>query len=195
MTTNAPDIRRRLYDAFVGRTIVRMSQLLFLGNPVHLTGEPPAVGDQAPDFTVHRFVPGEGIVPFTLADLPAKPRLVSVVPSLDTPVCSAQTKMFAERIAAYGDDVAAYTVSVDLPFAQARWCGAEHVENMQSLSDYQTRSFGTSWGMLVDEVKLLARAVFVLDSDGTVTYAEIVPEISHEPAYEPALAALDALVR
>jgi thiol peroxidase len=172
-----------------------MQQLLFLGNPVHLSGDPPEVGEPAREFTAHRFVPGEGIVPFTLADLPAKPTLVSVVPSLDTPVCSTQTKLFAERLAAYGDDVAAYTVSVDLPFAQARWCGAEQVDNMLSLSDYQTRSFGTSWGLLVDEVKLLARSVFVLDAEGTVTYAEVVPEISHEPAYEPALAALDALVR
>lgn len=172
-----------------------MPKLLFLGNPVHLSGEPPVVGDHAPDFVVHRFAPDEGIVPFTLADLPAKPCLVSVVPSLDTPVCSTQTKMFAERVAAYGDDVAAFTVSLDLPFAQARWCGAEHVDNMRSLSDYQTRSFGTSWGLLVDEVKLLARAVFVLDAEGTVTYAEVVPEITHEPAYEPALAALDELVR
>jgi thiol peroxidase len=177
------------------RTIVRMTELLFLGNPVHLSAEPPAVGERARDFTVHRFAPGEGIVPVSLDDLPAKPCLVSVVPSLDTPVCSTQTKMFSERLAAYGDRVGAYTVSLDLPFAQARWCGAEGVDNMQTLSDYQTRSFGTSWGMLVDELKLLARAVFVLDADHTVTYAEIVPELSHEPAYAPALAALDALVR
>jgi thioredoxin-dependent peroxiredoxin len=171
-----------------------MSEVSFLGNPVHLTGETPAVGESVPDFTVHRFVPGQGIVPFTLGDLPAKPSLVSVVPSLDTPVCSTQTKVFSERLAAYGDDVAAYTVSLDLPFAQARWCGAEGVENMQTLSDYQDRSFGTSWGILVDEIKLLARAVFVLDADHKVTYVEIVPEISDEPMYEPALAALDALV-
>jgi thiol peroxidase len=171
-----------------------MTQLLFLGNPVHLSGEPPAVGDAAPDFTVHRFVPGEGIVPFALADLPAKPCLVSVVPSLDTPVCSAQTKSFDERLAAYGDAIAAYTVSLDLPFAQMRWCGAEGVDNMESLSDYQDRSFGTSWGLLIDELKLLARAVFVLDADGIVTYAEVVPEVSHAPQYEPALAALDALL-
>jgi thiol peroxidase len=172
-----------------------MTELLFLGNPVHTTAEAPVVGDQAPAFTAHRFVPGEGILPFTLDDLPAKPTLVSVVPSLDTPVCSTQTKIFNERLAAYGDRVGAYTISLDLPFAQARWCGAEEVENMQTLSDYQNCSFGTSWGMLVDELKLLARAVFVLDADHTVTYTEIVPELSHEPTYAPALAALDALAR
>lgn len=177
------------------RTIVRMPNISFLGNRLHLTGEPPAVGDPAPDFVVHRFIPGEGVIPVSLADLPAKPRLVSVVPSLDTAVCSAQTKEFNARVAAYGDEVAAYTVSLDLPFAQIRWCGTEDVENMQVLSDYQTRSFGTSWGLLVEETKLLARAVFVLDSEGTITYAELVPEITHEPEYEPALAALDALTR
>ncbi len=172
-----------------------MAEVRFLGNVVNLAGEPPRVGERAREFTVHRFSPGEGIVPVTLADLPAKPRLVSVVPSLDTPVCSAQTKMFEQRLAAYGDTVAAYTISVDLPFAQVRWCGVEDVAQMQSLSDYQTHSFGLSWGLLVDEVKLLARAVFVLDADGTVTYAELVPELSDAPAYGPPLAALDSLLR
>ena len=101
-----------------------MAEVRFLGNVVNLAGEPPRVGERAREFTVHRFSPGEGIVPVTLADLPAKPRLVSVVPSLDTPVCSAQTKMFEQHLAAYGDKVAAYTISVDLPFAQVRWCGS-----------------------------------------------------------------------
>jgi thiol peroxidase len=88
-------------------------------------------------------------------------------------------------LAACGDAVAAYTISLDLPFAQARWCGAEGVATMQTLSDWKTRSFGTSWGVLLEETQLLARAIFVLDADGTVTYTQIVPEITHEPEYEP----------
>ena len=93
-------------------------------------------------------------------------------------------------LADFGDAVAAYTISLDLPFAQARWCGAERVSTMQTLSDWKTRSFGTSWGVLIEESQLLARAVFVLDAAGTVTYAQVVPEITHEPEYEPLLAAL-----
>lgn len=174
------------------RTIVRMAEVTFFGNPLHLSGEPPRAGEQARDFTVHRFSPETGITPFTRADLPAKPVLLNVVPSLDTAVCSTQTKTFNERLARYGDAIAAYTVSLDLPFAQARWCGAEDVANVESLSDYQTRSFGTSWGLLIEELKLLARAVFVLDREGTIVYAQLVPEVSHAPDYEPAVASLDA---
>lgn len=130
----------------------------------------------------------------TLADLPAKPRLLSTVPSLDTPTCHVETKTLNEHLAAFGDAVAAYTVSVDLPFAQARWCGVEGVDGMQALSDYKTRSFGTSWGVLVEETQLLARCLFVLDADGTVAYTQIVSEITHEPEYEPVVAALEELV-
>jgi thioredoxin-dependent peroxiredoxin len=175
----------------VARTIRVVGQVSFLGTPLTLVGEPPRAGDPAPDFTLHRFSPDEGIVAVTLADLPPKPRLLSVVPSLDTPVCSVQTTTFEERLAALGDAIAAYTISLDLPFAQARFCGTEGVTRMQTLSDYQTRSFGTGWGLLIDELKLLARAVFVLDRDGTITHAQLVPEISHEPDYAPALAALE----
>jgi thiol peroxidase len=171
-----------------------MPQISFRGDPLHLTGTPPQAGEPARDFTMHRFSPEEGMVEVTLADLPAKPRLLSVVPSLDTPVCSAQTQAFDERLAAYGDRIAAYTISVDLPFAQRRFCEDEGTHNTVTLSDYKTRSFGTSWGMLVDETQLLARGVFVLDAAGIVTYAEVVPDISHEPQYEPALQALDEVV-
>lgn len=164
------------------------------GNEVHLVGEPPQPGEPARDFTVHSFTPETGIVPVTLADLPAKPRLISAVPSLDTPTCSTETKTLNTRLAELGDAVAAYTVSVDLPFAQARWCGVEGVENMQTLSDYKTRSFGNSWGMLVEESQLLARGLFVVDAGGTVVYTQIVPEISHEPEYDPVLDALAALL-
>jgi thiol peroxidase len=140
-------------------------------------------------------MPEAGVVPVALADLPAKSRLISAVPSLDTAVCSVETKTLNQRLAAFADAVAAYTVSVDLPFAQARWCGAEGVTTMQTLSDYKTRSFGTSWGMLVEESQLLARAIFVLDAAGTVVYTQVVREVTHEPEYEPVLAALEDAVR
>ena len=126
----------------------------------------------------------------TVQDLKGKPTLISVVPSLDTPVCQTQTKRFNEEIAALGDQVHAVTVSLDLPFAQGRFCTSEGVENMQSLSDYKDRSFGTNWGMLIDELKLLARGVFVLDADGTVVHAETVGEVTDEPDYATALEAL-----
>ena len=169
-------------------------QISFRGDPLHLTGTPPQPGERARPFTMHRFSPEEGMVEVTLADLPAKPCLLSVVPSLDTPVCSEQTQAFDERLAEYGDRVAAYTISVDLPFAQRRFCDDEGTHNTVTLSDYKTRSFGTSWGMLIDESQLLARGVFVLNADGMVTYAQVVPDISHEPDYEQALRALDEVI-
>jgi thiol peroxidase len=171
-----------------------MATVSFLGNTLHLVGAPPAPGEHARDFLVHGFAPERGMFPVTWPDLPLKPRLVSSVPSLDTPVCSRETKTLNERIGELGDAVAAYTISVDLPFAQARWCGAESVENMHSLSDHQSRSFGNSWGLLVEETQLLARAVFVVDASDVVTYAQVVAEMTHEPDYEPLLAALEALI-
>jgi thiol peroxidase len=170
-------------------------EVLGFGKPLHLVGEPPRPGEPAREFEVHRFSPETGIVPVTLADLPAKPRLLSAVPSLDTPVCSRETKTLNERLAAFGDVVAAYTISVDLPFAQIRWCGTEGVEGMETLSDWKTRSFGTNWGVLVEETQLLCRALFVLDADGMVVHTQVVPEVTHEPEYEPVLDALAGLVR
>src|SRR5947207_2487073 len=111
-----------------------MAEITLFGTAHALSGEPPGAGDRARDFRVHRFTPDEGIVPVTLADLPRKPRLLSVVPSLDTPVCAEQTRSFNTGLAALGDEVAAYTISLDLPFAQGRFCSAEGIENMQTLS-------------------------------------------------------------
>lgn len=169
-------------------------EVRLFGRPAHLVGEPPQAGEPARDFAVHTFTPETGIIPVTLADLPSKPRLLSTVPSLDTPVCSAETITFDDKLAVFGEAIAAYTVSLDLPFAQARWCSAQGITMMETLSDWKTRSFGTNWGVLVEESQLLARAVFVLDADGTVVYAQVVPEITHEPDYEPVLAALGQLV-
>jgi thiol peroxidase len=160
----------------------------FKGEPKTLVGPEIKAGDKAPDFKVL----SNTLAPVTLADTPAKARLFSVVPSLDTPVCSTQTKRFEDGIAALGDKAASYTVSLDLPFAQKRFCGAENVVNMHTLSDVHDGSFGRNWGVLLDglPLKLLARAVFVVDKSGTVTYAEYVPEVTSHPNYDAALEAL-----
>lgn len=162
----------------------------FKGNPIQLAGPELKPGDPAPAFTCLK-----GLNPVTLADTPAKARLFSVVPSLDTPVCSAQTKKFEEGIRELGDAVACYTVSLDLPFAQGRFCSAEGIASMQTLSDVHDHSFGRNWGVLIESglpLKLLARAVFVVDRAGQVTYAEYVSEVTNHPNYDAALAALRA---
>jgi len=130
----------------------------------------------------------------TPADLKGKPTLLSVVPSLDTGVCQTQTKKFNDQVGTLGDSINAVTVSLDLPFAMNRFCGAESIKNMRVGSDYQDRSFGQNWGMLIEELKLLARGTFVLDANGQVAYAETVPEVTQEPNYDAALAALKKLV-
>ena len=166
----------------------RPGAVTFKGTPLTLAGEPVKVGSPAPDFTLHYFE--GGLKTIKPADLKGKPTLISVVPSLDTPVCAIQTKKFNEQVAALGDRINALTVSLDLPFAQNRFCGAETIKNMRVGSDYQDRTFGKNWGMLIDELKILARGVFVLDKDGKVVYAQPVKEVTEEPQYEPALAAL-----
>ena len=166
----------------------RSGAVTFKGNPLTLAGEALKVGQPAPDFTLHYFE--GGLKTIKLADLKGKPTLVSVVPSLDTPVCALQTKKFNEQLASLGDRINALTVSLDLPFAQNRFCGAESIKNLRTASDYQDRNFGKSWGMLIEELKILARGVFVLDKDGKVTYAQLVKEVATEPDYEPAMAAL-----
>src|SRR5262249_20547355 len=136
-----------------------------------------------------------GLEAVTLAATPAKARMFSVVPSLDTGVCSAQTKRFDQEIAVLKDKVACYTVSLDLPFAQKRFCTAEAVNNMQTLSDVHNQSFGQTYGVLIEglPLPLLSRAVFVVDKAGKVTYAEYVPEVTSHPNYEAAIVALKAV--
>ena len=170
-----------------------MADVKFKGNPVKLVGPTLKAGDAAPDFEC---LTGLEIV--KLASTPAKARLFSVVPSLDTGVCSMQTKKFDEGLKALGDKVASYTVSLDLPFAQKRFCTEAGVKNMQTLSDVHNQSFGKNWGVLIESglpLKLLTRAVFVVDSSGKVTYAEYVPEVTNHPNYEAALAALTAAAK
>ncbi|MEZ6087766.1 MAG: thiol peroxidase [Pirellulaceae bacterium] len=167
--------------------MARSGVITFKGNPMTLQGEALAVGSPAPDFTLHYYK--DGMQTLTLADVKGKPTLLSIVPSLDTGVCATQTKKFNESLAALGDKVNAVTVSRDLPFAQARFCGAENV-SMRTASDYQTGDFGAAYGMTIDELKLLTRAVVVLDKEGTVVYAETVGEVTSEPNYDAALEVL-----
>jgi len=166
----------------------RSGVITFKGNPMTLAGNEVKSGQAAPDFTIHYFEGGmQTIKP---ADLKGKPTMLSVVPSLDTGVCAIQTKKFNESLSALGERVNAVTVSMDLPFAMNRFCGAEDIKNMRVGSDYQDRSFGNNWGTLIEELKILTRAVFVLDKDGKVVYAQYVPEVTSEPDYDKALDAL-----
>ncbi|MFM8579592.1 MAG: thiol peroxidase [Planctomycetaceae bacterium] len=170
----------------------RVGAVTFKGNPLTLVGNPVAVGQPAPDFQLASYG-GGGMQQIRKADLLGKPSIISVVPSLDTPVCQVQTKTFNGRLADLGAGVNALTVSLDLPFAMNRFCGAEQITSMRVGSDYMDRTFGRSWGLLIDELKILARAVFVLDAAGVVRYAEVVPEVASEPDYGAALQALTSL--
>ena len=172
----------------------RSGAVTFKGKPLTLVGEAVKVGQPAPDFTLHAFE-GGAMNAIKLADLKGKPTILSVVPSLDTGVCQIQTKKFNESLGALGDKINALTVSLDLPFAMNRFCAAEGIKNMRMVSDYQDRTFGKNWGMLIEELKILARGTFVLDPNGTVVYAEQVKEVAEEPNYEASMAALKKLVK
>ena len=166
-----------------------MVQVTFKNGPVTLIGNEVKVGDQAPDFTVL----DNGLSPVSLKDSDGKIRLFSVVPSLDTGVCDAQTRRFNEAAAELGDNVVIYTVSVDLPFAQKRWCGAAGIDAVQTVSDHRDLSFGEAYGVYIKELRLLTRAIFVVDATGKVTYVEYVPEATDHPNYEAAIEAVKAL--
>lgn len=168
----------------------RDAAVLFKGNPATLLGPEIKVGDAAPDFQVV----DNGLQPVTLATDAGKVRLITVVPSLDTPVCDTMTRQFNQQAAELPDSVAVYTISVDLPFAQKRWCGNAGIDKVQTLSDYQDRSFGLNYGLLLKNLKLLARAVYVIDQNNKVAYAQIVPEVTDEPDYAAALAAVRKLI-
>lgn len=172
--------------------MARSGAITFKGTPMTLLGTELAVGSPAPDFTVHFFE--GGLKTISLADLKGKPTIISIVPSLDTGVCQTQTKKFNVELGSMGDKINALTVSRDLPFAMNRFCGAEDIKAMKVGSDYQTGGFGMSFGVMIDELKLLTRAVYVLDANGKVVYGEIVPEVTQEPNYAPAIAALNSLM-
>jgi thiol peroxidase len=154
------------------------------GKPLTLVGPELKPGDPAPDFATV----DNGLKPVTLNDTGKTVRIFSVVPSLDTPVCDAQTKRFNEEAASL-PGVEIYTVSMDLPFAQKRWCGAFGVDKVKMLSDHKDGSFGSSWGTLIKELRIESRAIFVLNADNSVRYVEYVKEVADFPNYDAALAA------
>jgi thioredoxin-dependent peroxiredoxin len=161
-----------------------MANITFKGNPVTLIGSEVKVGDQAPNFSVL----ANDLSNVTLEDTKGQVRIISVVPSIDTGVCDAQTRRFNEESQELGN-VKVLTVSMDLPFAQKRWCGANGIENVQTLSDHRDASFGEAYGLLIQELRLLARAVLVVDSNDKVVYVEYVSEATDHPNYDAALTA------
>ena len=154
------------------------------GNPFTLIGPELKAGDKAPGFTTV----GTDLKEVSLADSKGKVRLLSVVPSLDTPVCDAQTRRFNEEATKLGD-VAIVTISMDLPFAQKRWCGAAGVDKVQTVSDHRDASFGQAYGTLIKELRIESRAIFVVDRNDTIRYVEYVKEVADHPNYDAALAA------
>lgn len=164
------------------------------GEPMTLVGTPIAPGDRAPDFNVRTV----DLKPFALKDAlldGKRAALFAVVPSIDTGVCSKETRTFNERVTALpAERIGCFTVSMDLPFAQKRWCGAEGVERMTMLSDFYDHSFGLSYGVWVKERGLLARSIFIVDRTGVVRNASIVPDVGQEPDYDAVIAAAAAVI-
>jgi thioredoxin-dependent peroxiredoxin len=158
------------------------------GNPVTLTGSPVEVGQEAPDFAAV----GTDMKPHRLSDERGKVVILSAVPSLDTAVCDVETRTFNEKAAALGDDIVILTVSMDLPFAQKRWCGTHGIDRVVTISDFKDREFGSRYGLSIAENGLLTRAVLVIDPDGVIKYQQIVPEVAEEPDYDAAIAAAKA---
>ncbi len=158
------------------------------GNPMTLIGPELAVGDTAPDFKLK----ATDMSDKSLADYAGKVKLISVVPSLDTPVCDTETRKFNEAASDLGGGVVVLTVSVDTPMAQKRWCGAAGVENVECLSDFKDHSFGPAYGVRIKEVGLLARQIFVVDAANKITYTQLVGEVADEPDYDAALTAAKA---
>ena len=165
-----------------------MANVTFKGNPMTLRGEELKVGDQAPDFTALN----TSLEQVSLSDFEGKRKLISVIPSIDTGVCSTQTKTFNERAAGV-ENVEVLTISNDLPFGQKRWTADEGLENAVTLSDHRDLSFGENYGVVMEELRLLARSVFILDEDNKVVYVEYVPEGTDHPDYDKAIEALEAM--
>ncbi len=164
----------------------RKGAVTFKGSPLTLSGNEVKVGDKAPEFTCV----GNDLKPVTLASLKGKTLVLASVPSLDTPVCDRETHRFNEEATSLGEGVRVVTISMDLPFAQARWCGAAGIKNLVTASDHRDASFGNAYGVLIKELRLLARAVFVVDRAGVVRYVQLVKEMTQEPDYAAALEAV-----
>jgi thiol peroxidase len=153
------------------------------GNPLTLLGNEVKVGDTAPDFEV---IDNE-LQPVAFASFRGKVCIISSVPSLDTPVCDLETRKFSDAIGKMDSDVTMLTISMDLPFAQKRWCGSAGITNVKTFSDHRDASFGLAYGVLIKELRLLARAVFVVDGKGVIRHIQLVNEVADEPDYEKVL--------
>jgi thiol peroxidase len=168
----------------------RLGAVTMKGNPLTLVGSEPAVGQKVPDVTVV----DNGLSAVKLSSFQGKVVVIASVPSLDTSVCDLETRRFNQEAVALGPDIQVLIVSMDLPFAQKRWCGAAGAKNLLTLSDHREAAFGTAYGVLIKELRLLARAVFVLDREGVLRYTQLVKEIATEPDYAAVLAAVRAVV-
>lgn len=164
----------------------RKGIITFKGTPMTLVGPEIKVGAKAPEFRVV----DTSLTPRGLSDYAGKIKIVSAVPSLDTPVCDTETRRFNAEAANLVDEIIVLTISLDLPFAQKRWCGSAGIDRVTTLSDYQERSFASAYGILINELKLLTRAIFVIDQNDIVRYVQIVPEVTSEPDYQAVLAAV-----
>jgi len=167
----------------------RPGAITMKGNPLTLVGREVKLGDAAPDFEVT----ANDLTPFRFSSIRGQACIISAVPSLDTPVCDLETRRFNAEAARLSPDLRLLTISMDLPFAQKRWCGAAGVERVTTLSDHRLASFGLAYGLLIKELRLLARAVLVVDGAGLVHYVELVKELANEPDYEGVLQAVKSL--
>ena len=168
----------------------RTGVVTFAGNPIALLGKEVKVGDKSPAFTLL----DNGLGEKTLADYAGKVKVISVVPSLDTGVCDAQTRWFNQNVSKLGENVVVLTVSVDLPFAQKRWCGAAGIDQVETLSDHRDLSFGENYGFILEGLRLLSRGIVIIDKDDVVRYVEYVPEVTSAVNFDAAEAATKALV-
>ena len=168
----------------------RTGVVTFAGNPIALLGKEVKVGDKAPAFKLL----DNGLAEKTLADYAGKVKVISVVPSLDTGVCDAQTRWFNQNVSKLGENVVVLTVSVDLPFAQKRWCGAAGIDQVETLSDHRDLSFGENYGFILEGLRLLSRGIVVIDKDDVVRYVEYVPEVTSAVNFDAAEAATKQLV-
>ncbi|MFA4986958.1 MAG: thiol peroxidase [Candidatus Brocadiia bacterium] len=168
----------------------RHGAVTFKGSPLTLVGNELHVGDKAPEFTVA----ANDLAPFALSKAAPKWRIISSVPSLDTPVCDIETRRFNAEAGKLAGKVEVLTVSMDLPFAQKRWCGAADAKNVVTLSDYRDASFGNAFGLLIKELHLLARSVMIVDEHNIVRYVQLVKETTHEPDYDDVIANLHKLM-
>ncbi len=168
----------------------RTGSITWRGNPLTLLGKELHLGEPAPDFEVL----DNNLQPVRLSNYRGKVCVISSIPSLDTPVCDMETRRFNEEAGKLSSDVVIFTISMDLPFAQKRWCGAAGVDQVITLSDHRQADFGTAYGMLIKELRLLARAVFVVDQSGIIRHIQLVKEVAEEPDYDAVIQAVNKLL-